>query len=319
MRTVGTAPVCGGAGLFARRLHPVEYSGGEVHMVATVEYIEKIISTFEAATEANWATAGREGSTVLLDPELASEVMITGDLHGNRRSFNLIRRVADLDKHPKRHLILQEVCHGGPTYPANGGCMSHTMLEEIAKLKVQYRDRVHFLLGNHELSEITDYPIQKNKQMLNLLFRLGMQQMYGSAADKVREAFVPFIQSSPLAVRLPGKVFISHSIPEKADVRRFDRSVLSRSLDPLEFFQQNAVFDLVWGRDYRQENADAFAQTVDAEVLITGHEPCQQGFATPNTRQIILDCCSEKACYAILPIDQKPVQDDIVKRIQVLK
>jgi hypothetical protein len=288
-------------------------------MVATVEYIEKVISTFAAATDANWATAGREGNSIVLDRELAEEVMVTGDLHGNRRNFNLIRRIADLDKHPKRHLVLQEVCHGGPTYPGNGGCMSHTMLEDIAKLKVQYRDRVHFLLGNHELSEITDYPIQKNKQMLNLLFRLGLQQMYGSAADKIREAFVPFIQSCPLAVRLPGRIFITHSIPEKADARRFDRSIFTRSLDPLEYFQQTAVFDLVWGRDYRQENADAFARAVDAEVLINGHEPCPQGFAMPNSRQVILDCCGEKAAYAILRIDQKGTQEEIVKRVQMLK
>jgi hypothetical protein len=288
-------------------------------MVATVDYIEKTIATYTAATEANWRTSGREGSTVLLDPPSVDEVTVTGDLHGNRRNLNLIRRIADLDKHPKRHLVLQEVCHGGPTYPANGGCMSHTMLEDVAKLKVQYGDRVHFLLGNHELSEVTDYPIQKNKQMLNLLFRLGLQQMYGSAADKIREAFVPFIQSCPLAVRLPGGIFICHSIPEKVDAHHFDKNIFTRQLDPLEFYERNAVFDLVWGRDYRQENADAFARLVRAEVLINGHEPCPDGFATPNARQVILDCCGERACYAILPIDQKGSQEEIVKRIQRLK
>ena len=289
-------------------------------MVATVDYIEKIINTYADATAANWSTAGREGSVVVpLDEEWGDEVMVTGDLHGNRRNLNLIRRIAGLDKHPKRHLVLQEVCHGGPTYPANGGCMSHTLLEDVAKLKVQYRDRVHFLLGNHELSEITDYPIQKNRQMLNLLFRLGLQQMYGSAADKVREAFVPFIQSCPLAVRLPGGIFLCHSIPEKTDATRFDKDIFARRLDPMEFYGRGPVFDLVWGRDYRQENADAFARQVQAEVLINGHEPCPEGFATPNTRQIILDCCGEKACYAILPVNQKASQEEIVKRIQRLK
>ena len=52
--------------------------------------------------------------------------MVTGDLHGHRRNFNLIRRIAASDNIPERHLVLQEVCHGGPTYPQNGGCMSHT-------------------------------------------------------------------------------------------------------------------------------------------------------------------------------------------------
>ncbi len=284
-------------------------------MVASIEYIEKTIATFEQATEANQQTAGREGNTVVITPEMADEVMITGDLHGHRRNFNTIRKTADLDSHPRRHLILQEVCHGGPTYPANGGCMSHAMLEDIAKLKAKYPDRVHFILGNHELAELTDYPIQKNKQMLNLMFRLGLQQVYGPATEKVRESYFPFLRSCPLAVRLPGGVFVSHSIPENLDSRRFDRSIFSRQLDAADYYGRTGVFDLVWGRDYRQENADAFAEMVGAEVLINGHEPSPDGFNTPNSRQVILDCCSEKACYVILPTTEGLDQQQIVERI----
>jgi hypothetical protein len=56
-------------------------------------------------------------------------------------------RLADLDRNPRRHLIMQEVCHGGPTYP-DGGCKSHRMLEDVARLKVRYPERFHFLLSN---------------------------------------------------------------------------------------------------------------------------------------------------------------------------
>ena len=160
---------------------------------------------------------------MLLTKEAADEVMITGDLHGHRRNFNLIRKIAALDKHPQRHLVLQEVCHGGPLYMQNSGCMSHTLLEDVAILKNKYPDRVHFILGNHELAELTDFPIQKNKQLLNLLFRLGLQQMYGPATEKIREAYLPFLQSCPLAVRMPHGEFISHSIPENCDTQGFRR------------------------------------------------------------------------------------------------
>ena len=98
-------------------------------MVATIEYIEKIIAAYGEATEANLQTPARRGNLVVLSSEIADEVMITGDLHGHRRNFNTLVKIADLDNHPRRHLILQEVCHGGPSYPSNGGCMSHTMLE----------------------------------------------------------------------------------------------------------------------------------------------------------------------------------------------
>lgn len=287
-------------------------------MVASVQYIEKIIATFGQAAEANRQTPGREGNVVVLTPELADEVMITGDLHGHRRNFNLIKKTAALDGHPRRHLVLQEVCHGGPTYPQNGGCMSHTLLEDVAKLKVNYPQRVHFLLGNHELAELTEYPIQKNKQLLNLLFRLGLQQMYGPATDRVREAFYPFLRSCPLALRLPGGVFVSHSVPENVDAGQFDKTIFSRELEEGEFFGRTGVFQVVWGRDYRQENARAFAELMGTEVLINGHEPCPEGFDAPNENQIIIDCCAEKACYVILPTDREWKQADVVERIRRL-
>jgi hypothetical protein len=288
-------------------------------MVASNQYIEKIIASFQQATEANKATPGRVGNLVVLTGKMADEVMVTGDLHGHRRNFNLIRKIAALDTHPRRHLILQEVCHGGAVYPQNGGCMSHTMLEDIAMLKVKFPAQVHFLLGNHELAEMTDYPIQKNKAMLNLLFRLGLQQMYGAATERVREAFLPFLQSCPLAVRLPHGEFISHSIPEFCDSREFDVSIFEREISYTEYFERTGVFQLVWGRDYRQENAEAFAKRVGARVLINGHEPCYEGFAAPNDLQIILDCCSETAGYLMLPIDRELTHAEIMEQVRKLE
>ncbi len=287
-------------------------------MVASIAYIENVIDTYAKATEASRQTPGLEGNIIILTPELAEEVMVTGDLHGHRRNFNLIKKTAALDSNPRRHLLLQEVCHGGPTYPQNGGCMSHTMLEDVAQLKAKYPDRVHFILGNHELAELTDYPIQKNKQMLNLLFRLGLQQMYGPAIEKVREAFFAFLRSCPLAMRLPGGVFISHSLPENVDTQKFDKSVFTRELEESDYLERTGVFQLVWGRDYRSENARAFAELLGAKVLINGHDPCPEGFAAPNDVQIIIDCCGEQACYVILPTDREFSHAEVLERIEKL-
>ena len=287
-------------------------------MVATIEYIEQTIATYRQAAEANLRTQGREGNVINITPELADDVMVTADIHGHRRNFNAIKRIADLDHNPRRHLILQEVCHGGPTYPSNGGCMSHAVLEDVAALKVKYPQRVHFMLSNHELAELTDYPILKSKRMLNLLFRLGMQEMYGPATEKVLDAYLPFVRSSPLAVLLPCKVFVCHSLPEKVDSNGFDAGVFQRPLDALDLKEHGDVFSLVWGRDYRPENAQAFAKLVDAQVLIHGHEPCPAGFQVPNSLQIILDCCAENASYVILPTHDPLDHAAIVKQIRKL-
>lgn len=289
-------------------------------MVASIEYIERTIENYKRATEANRKTLGREGTVDSITPDLADEVMITGDLHGHRRNFILIRRIADLANHPRRHLVLQEVCHGGPKYPQNGGCMSHGMLEDVAKLKVEFPDQVHFLLGNHELAELTEYPIQKNKQMLNLLFRLGLQQMYGAATEKVREAYLPFFESCPLAVRLSGGIFVSHSIPEGVSSNKFDRSIFTRQPETMEYLDRGSIFDLVWGRDYSEENARAFAEMMNAGVLINGHDPCpDKGYRAPNEHQIIIDCCNDKAAYLMLPLKENWTQAEVLERIQPLK
>ena len=287
-------------------------------MVATPQYIEQTLATLAAATKANLDTPTREGNVIVLSSETADDVMITADLHGHRRNFNQIQKLAELDKQPRRHLIMQEVCHGGPVYPSNGGCMSHAMLEDVARLKAKYPDRVHFLLSNHEWAELTDYPILKAKRMLNLAFRLGAVEAYGPAADKVREGYLDFIRSCPLAVRLPGDVFVCHSVPEKVDEKSFDVSLFDRELDAQDLKEHGDLFWLLWGRDYRPENARAFAGMVHAKVLINGHDPCPEGYHVPNDTQIILDCCAEKACYVILPTDQPLTQAQIIERIKRL-
>ena len=57
---------------------------------------------------------------------------------------------------------------------------------------------------------------------------------------------------------------------------------------------------------------------MEAQVLIHGHEPCLEGFAIPNSHQVILDCCSDKACYVVLSTDREWTQADVVERIQRL-
>ena len=288
-------------------------------MVATIEYIEEIIETLAQAYQANANTESRLGNVIELNTSCGDEVMVTADLHGHRQNFNAIRQIADLANHPRRHLILQEVCHGGPKYPSSGGCMSHMMLEDVAKLKVQFPQQVHFLMSNHEWSELMDFPILKNQEMLNLLFRFGMQEMYGPATDKVRNAYLPFLRTLPLAVKVEKGIWISHTLPENVDREKFDARILDQEISESDLEENGPLFQFIWGRDFRQANADAFANFVDADVLIHGHEPSETGYDAPNTRQIILDSHGDNATYVMLPIGKQLSQQDIIKRIKKIR
>lgn len=285
---------------------------------ATGDEIEQVLSDFRRADEANRATPHRRGLVIDLTPEVADDVFVTADLHGHRRNFATLVRLAALDEHPRRHLVLQEVCHGGPTYPASGGCMSHRLLEEVARLKTAYPERVHFLLSNHEMAEVADIPIVKAGRFLNLSFRLGLIECYGARADEVRRAAMEFILSCPVAVRLGREVLICHSLPDAVDQRGWDPGVLERPWTLADAHEGSDLFRLVWGRDFRPENAEAFARLVDAKVLIHGHEPCPVGYRVPNPRQVILDCAGDLACYAVLPVGTPLEHGDVVHRIERL-
>lgn len=287
-------------------------------MTVSVDTADQVIAAYHEAAEANLRTPTRHGNLVVLDAAAGDEAMITADLHGHRLNFRRLLEIADLDGHSRRHLIVQEVCHGGPAYPG-GGCMSHLMLEDVARLKAAWPDRFHFLLSNHELSELTDFPIMKRQQVLNLHFREGLQRMYGEAVDRIRNAYCRFLQTCPLGVRLvESGALVTHSVPKQVDKLGFDASVFERPLEPADLASDGDAFRLLWGRDFRPKNLEAFARRVNARVLITGHEPCSEGYCVPNPRQVILDCCGDRACYALLPLDRRLTQQQIVQRIERL-
>jgi hypothetical protein len=288
-------------------------------MIASPQEVQNVIATFDQAAEANRQMPGRQGGTVALSTAAADEVMLTGDMHGNRQNFDELCRRAALAVNPRRQLVLQEICHGGPRYPDAGGCMSHAMLEDVAALIAKYPQQVHLLLGNHELAELVDFPIRKNNQLLNVSFRLGLRQRYGAAAEEVRRALLRFLWSCPLAMRLPQGVLVTHSLPERVDTQGFDPSVLMRPLGPGDCGEDAEIFRLVWGRDYRRKNTQAFCAATGAKLLITGHEPCVTGFSQPSDLQVILDCCGDRAAYVILPVGVELSQAEIVRLIETLE
>ena len=87
--------------------------------------------------------------------------MITGDLHGHKRNFDRIVELADLENYPRRHLILQEIVHQLASWKRDRD-LSFLVLEKVAQLKVDYPDRVHILMGNHELAELQGHEVFKD-------------------------------------------------------------------------------------------------------------------------------------------------------------
>ena len=284
-------------------------------MTTPAAQIDRVVRLFEAATRVNLACPHRHGNTIVLDADAGNEVMVTTDLHGNRLHFEKLLRIANLGEQRGRHLIMQEVCHGGPTFPGTSACMSHQLVEDVAERKLTFPDRFHFLLSNHELAEVIGFPIAKQGRMLNLAFRFGLQTFYGDGAEQVHQAMCTFLRSCPVAIRIAKHTLVTHSLPEDIAQHGFDATLLDRPLEATDWKPQSDLFRLMWGRDFSAANARMFCDAVHADMLIHGHEHCPTGYSTPNPYQLIIDSCGEHGCYVILDLQATPTPAQVVQRI----
>ena len=277
---------------------------------------ERLLHTLEVSIRAFRGTPGRKGRVVSLTD--ATEVLVGGDLHGNVHNFRALLDRADLGNHPGRHLVLQELVHGPHRYPL-GGDKSHQLVDLLAALKCRYPRQVHMLLGNHELAQWTGQWIAKGDTDYNALFREGVGEAYGGFAEQVYAAYLELFAAVPLAVRAPNRVFLSHSLPGARRLEAFDPAVLEQDTSAeQELKPGGSVYALVWGRDTAPATVEAFLRKVDADLLITGHIPCEQGFAVPNERQLILDALGTPACYCLFPADRPLTHGELVACVGTL-
>jgi hypothetical protein len=277
---------------------------------------DRLLKTLAQAAVAFRQTPGRTGRFVRLGA--GAEVMVAGDMHGSVENFRLLLQRADLARQPQRHLIVQEVVHGPFRYP-QGGDKSHQLLDLVAALKCQYPQRVHFLLGNHELAQWRRQAIGKGDLDQNEIFRAGIANAYGDYAEAIEQAYDDLFAAADLAVRTENRVFVSHSLPSAKHLPHFELAILEQPEPAAEEWQLGgALHALVWGRDVRASTAAAFLQKVDADWLISGHIPCEEGYQVPNPRQIILDALGTPACYCLFATDRPLTLEELQAGIGVL-
>ncbi len=277
---------------------------------------DRILGTLRRAISCFRETPGRRGRVV--SSEAASEVLVSGDLYGNVENFRRLLMKADLARNPQRHFVLQEVIHGPYHYPA-GGDKSHQLLDLLAALKCQFPRQVHFLLGNHELAQYTQRRISKGDVDLNESFREGVGTAYGGRAPEVYAVYQELLGMVPLALRTPNRILLSHSLPPASRLQDFNPAVLEQEVSAeADMVPGGSVHSLVWGRDTRAETVAAFLTKMDADLLISGHVPCDNGFDVPNDRQLILDSLGSPACYCLFPTDRPLTLAELVPLVCTL-
>lgn len=274
--------------------------------------IDALISDIRNAGKLAAAAHFRRGNEIVLPAD--GDVFITGDLHGDVDSFERIVALADLTHNPRRHLILQELVHGRDSEP--GECGSCVLTEKVARLITRFPRRVHLLLGNHEMAELTGRVIMKEGVVLNKLFEELVKARYDGHGEEALSTLHGLWRSLPLAARTPNRVFISHSTPSAQQLAGFTPEILRRPLVDADFARSGAAYALCWGRDFAPETAERVAASLDADFLVVGHTPCTEGYQTPNRRHIILDSQGSSGKYLLAPLAGSLTYDELVGRIR---
>jgi len=259
---------------------------------------QAIIDLLNKAVEANKADKFRQGNLIYLPAN--GSLLVTGDIHGHRRNFERITAFADLANNPDRHILLQEIIHGGPE-SSRGGCLSYKLLFDVAHYKLSFPDRIHVIMGNHDAAFISNSKVMKDGKEMNQPMLSALEQEFQQNSADVKMAIKQFLLSQPLAVRCDNRIWMSHSLPNDRSVDKFDPQILHRQLKIDDCKKPGSAHLLIWGRNHSQNLLDKMAKLLDVDIFILGHQPQQTGWKQAGKNLIIIASDHNHGC--LLPID----------------
>jgi len=254
---------------------------------------QTIVDLLNKGIEAVNADKFRRDNLIHLPVE--GTLIITGDIHGHRRNFERIVAFADLANNPDRHIVLQEIIHGGPE-DSQGGCLSYQLLFDAVRYKLTFPDRVHLIMGNHDTAFINNSEVMKDGKEMNRAMHLALEREFQQAGDNVELAIRQFLFSQPLALRCNNRIWVSHSLPSDRSVDKFDPKILDRKLKINDVVRPGSAYLLTWGRKHSQALLDKMAKLFDVDIFILGHQPQEQGWSQAGDNLIIIASNHNHGC-----------------------
>ena len=259
---------------------------------------QTIIDLLNKGTQANLEDKFRQGNVIHLPAQ--GSLVVTGDLHGHRRNFERSVSFADLANNPDRHIILQEVIHGGPE-DSYGGCLSYQLLFDTVRYKLNFPEQIHIIMGNHDTAFINDKEIMKDGREMNRAMSSALKREYKEGGDEVIAAMKKFLFSQALAVRCENRIWASHSLPADRFFDKFDPQILDRELTRDDIIKPGSAYLITWGRRMSQGLLDKMAELLDIDIFVLGHQPQEKGWRQEGKNLLII--ASNHNHGYILPVD----------------
>jgi len=270
---------------------------------------QTIIDLLNKGIEANNADSFRRGNVIGLPAE--GWLIISGDIHGHRRNFERIIAFADLPHKPDRHVVLQEIIHGGPEN-SQGGCLSYKLLFDAVRYKLSFPDRVHVIMGNHDTAFINDSEVMKDGKEMNRAMCQALEREFQQASTDIKLAIRQFLFSQPLAVRCDNRIWLSHSLPSDHFADKFDPQILDRQLEISDCKKPGSAYLLTWGRRHSQTLLDKMAKLFDVDIFILGHQPQQRGWCQAGKNLIIIASDHDHGCLLSVDLAKSYTIDELI-------
>jgi hypothetical protein len=260
--------------------------------------------------KANLQDKFRRGNVINLGAE--GTLVAAGDIHGHRRNLERILGFADLEANPDRHLVLQEIIHGGER-DADGGCLSYRLLFDVVRCKIGFPDRLHLIMGNHDTAFISGRPVMKDGQEMNRRLHRAIDSRFGGESEGIVEAMRGFLLSQPLAVRTANRMWFSHSLPSDNLLSQFDSGVLERPLDRRDCERPGSAYILTWGRRQSPHLLEEMAALLDVDVFVLGHQMAERGCKPAGGSAVIINSEQDHGCLLKIDLARSYTAEEVMR------
>lgn len=273
---------------------------------------QTIIDLLKQGIEANNTDEFRRNNLVCLPAD--GEFVISGDLHGHRRNFERIFAFADLKNNPNRHIVLQEIIHGGPEDP-KGGCLSYKLLFDAVRYKSKFPNHVHIVMGNHDTAFINNREVMKMGKEMNRALRLALDREYSQSGADVELAIKQFLFSQPLAIKCANRIWVSHSLPGDRLIDKFDPKILDKQLKINDIVRPGSAYLLTWGRKHSQGLLNKLAESFDVDTFILGHQPQDKGWCRAGDNLLIIASEHDHGCLLKIDLSKTYSVEQLIESI----
>jgi len=281
--------------------------------VQSDDFVKIVESAISLLREENGRIGNLTISGRLVKLEPLGEAVVVGDLHGDLKSLiNILKSSAFIQRmaSSKDATLIFLGDYG------DRGAYSAEVYYIVLRLKLAFPEQVILMRGNHEGPE----DLMASPHDLPRQFQHRFQKKWGAAYAKTRELSAYLYN----AVLVEGRYLMVHGgLPSKLnDIEDLARAHMTHP-------EQEFLEDLLWsdpsenvqnvspsprgaGKLFGKKVTENALRKVNAQILIRGHEPCQEGFKINHDGKVLTlfsrkgsPYFNEHGAFLVLPLSER--------------